>query len=55
MIRIQGQFNTAICFTPQLEPEAEKETEEIKKMSKELPLSNDKKFQELYMEYMYFE
>ena len=38
-----------------LEPEAEKETEEIKKMSKELPLSNDKKFQELYMEYMYFE
>ena len=29
MIRIQGQFNTAICFTPQLEPEAEKQIQAV--------------------------
>ena len=38
-----------------LNPGAEKETEALKAMSRELPLSNDKMFQELYMEYMYFE
>ncbi len=38
-----------------LDPDAEKETEELRKMARELPLSNDKMFQELYMEYMYFE
>lgn len=38
-----------------LDPGAQKETETLRAMAGELPLSNDKKFQELYMEYMYFE